>query len=121
MQTEIFGIIPVLPSADIAKDITWYKEKAGFETKYSDNMYAVLYRDNICLHLQWHANTENDPLPGGSVIRIDVKNIKPLFDEFVQRGTVVQTAFKANTPWGTNEFGFFDLNKNAIFIMEAIE
>ena len=118
MQTEILGIIPVLPSADIARDIAWYKEKTGFETRYSDKMYAVLYRDHIYMHLQWHADTENDPLLGGSVIRIAVKNIKPLFDEFVLRGTVTQNAFKANTPWGTNEFGFFDLNKNAVFIAE---
>ena len=121
MKTEIFGIIPVLPSADIARDIAWHKEKAGFETKFSDNMYAVLYRDGIYMHLQWHADTESDPLPGGSVIRIDVKNIKPLFDELIQRGTITQDAFKANTPWNTNEFGFFDLNKNAIFIMEGVE
>jgi hypothetical protein len=121
MQTEIFGIIPVLPSADISRDIAWYEEKAEFETKYSDKMYAVLCRDNICLHLQWHADIENDPLLGGSVIRINAKNIKPLFEEFVRRGTVAQNAFKTNTSWGTNEFGFFDLNKNAIFVMEDIE
>lgn len=120
MQTEMLCVVPVLPSADIARDIAWYKEKAGFESRYSDTMYAVLYRESICLHLQWHADTENDPLLGGSVIRISVKNIKPLFDEFVQRGTVAQNAFKANTPWGTNEFGFFDLNKNAIFVMDDI-
>jgi hypothetical protein len=44
-------------------------------------MYAVLYRENICLHLQWHADTPNDPLLGGSVIRIYVKNITALFNE----------------------------------------
>jgi hypothetical protein len=121
MNSEILGIIPVLPSADISRDIAWYNEKAGFDTTYSDDMYAVLYRENICIHLQWHANSENDPLLGGSVIRIEVKNIKPLFDELVQRGTVAGNAFKACTPWNTNEFGFFDLNKNAIFIMEEIE
>src|SRR3954465_9689833 len=120
MKTEILNIIPVLPSADIRRDITWYAEKAGFETYFADNMYAVLYRDKICIHLQWHADTENDPLLGGSVIRIAVKNIKPLFDEFVQRGTISQQALKSNTPWKTNEFGFFDLNKNAVFIMEDI-
>ena len=120
MKTKILSIIPVLPSANISRDISWYREKTGFEIKYSDNMYAVLYRDNICIHLQWHADTEEDPLLGGSAIRIDVKNVKPLFEEFVQRGTVNQNDFKANTPWGTNEFGFFDLNKNAIFIMEDI-
>lgn len=121
MKSEFLGISPVFPSADIARDVVWYKEKAGFETQFSDRMYAVLYRDNICIHLQWHADTPSDPLLGGSVIRIDVKNIMPLFDEFVQRGTVTQNAFKSNTPWETNEFGFFDLNKNAIFITEDIE
>ena len=120
METEIMGIIPVLPSSNIERDVTWYKEKAGFAIYFTDNMYAVLYRDNICIHLQWHADTANDPLLGGSVIRIAVKNIKPLFDEFVLRGTITQEALKLNTPWKTNEFGFFDLNKNAVFIMEDI-
>ena len=120
MNTEFIHIIPVLPSADIARDIIWYKEKAGFEEYFSDKMYAVLYRENLTIHLQWHADTKADPLLGGSVIRIYVKNITAIFDEFVQRGTVAQNSFKANTPWKTNEFGFFDLNKNAIFFMEDV-
>ncbi len=121
MKTEFLGIIPVLPSADIVRDVAWYKEKVGFEMIFSDNMYAGLFRDNIYLHLQWHADTEHDPLLGGSVIRIDVKNIKPLFDDLVQRDTITSDALKTNTPWNTNEFGFFDLNKNAIFVMEGID
>ncbi len=120
MQTELISTIPVLPSADIARDIAWYKEKTGFEVFYSDSMYAVLYREKLVLHLQWHADTPDDPLLGGSVVRILVKNIRPLFDEFVQRGTVAADKFRAGTPWGTNEFGFFDLNSNAIFILEDL-
>ncbi len=118
MKTEFLGIIPVLPSSDISRDVAWYKEKVGFEEIFSDHMYAGLHRDSIYIHLQWHADSENDPLLGGSVIRIDVKNIKPLFDDLIQRGTVTPDALKTKTPWNTNEFGFFDLNKNAIFIME---
>lgn len=118
MKTELLQIIPVLPSSDIARDIAWYEEKVGFKTYFSDKMYAVLYRENLCIHLQWHADTPNDPLLGGSVIRIAVKNIAALFQELIQRRLVMQDAFKANTPWNTNEFGFFDLNQNAIFIME---
>ena len=121
MTPEFLQIIPVLPSANIESDIAWYKEKTGFTEYFSDNMYAVMYRDNLVIHLQWHADTENDPLLGGSVIRICVKNIQPLFEEFVQRGTIIRDAFKSNTPWKTNEFGFFDLNNNAIFIMEDIK
>src|SRR5688572_28835404 len=118
MNTDFLKIIPVLPSADIARDIAWYKEKTGFETFFFDKMYAVLYRENLVLHLQWHADTESDPLLGGSVIRIYVKHIQPLFEEFLQRGTITEDSFKSNTPWHTNEFGFYDLNRNAIFIME---
>lgn len=113
-------IIPVLPSSNILRDINWYKEKTGFETAFYDNMYAVLYREQLCIHLQWHADTENDPLLGGSVIRIVVPDIEPFFNEFVERGTVKKDKLIRNTPWQTHEFGFFDLNQNAIFIMEDI-
>ena len=121
MKTKFLYIIPVLPSSDIERDVAWYKERAGFGIFFADKMYASLHRENLCIHLQWHADTASDPLLGGSVIRIFVKDIKPLFDEFVRRGTVAQDSFKSNTPWNTNEFGFFDLNKNAIFIAEDIE
>lgn len=121
MKTEFIDIIPVIPSANIERDLEWYKEKAGFESYFSDKMYAGIKRENIYLHLQWHADTEADPLLGGSVIRIFVKNIKPLFEEFVKRGTVKTEALRLNTPWGTHEFGFFDLNNNAIFIAEDLE
>jgi hypothetical protein len=121
MNAELLSIIPVLPSADVGRDIIWYQEKAGFKEYFSDKMYAVLYRDDLTIHLQWHAGTKDDPLPGGSVIRIYVKDILTLYEELLQRGTVTKDAFKSNTPWGTNEFGFFDLNNNAIFIMEDIK
>jgi hypothetical protein len=119
MNTIFNGIIPVLPSSDVLRDAEWYKNQTGFEVKFADKTYAVLNRDDLYLHLQWHADTDDDPLLGGSVIRIDVQHIKPLFEEFVRRGTVKQDALKTDTPWHTNEFGFFDLNKNAIFFMEG--
>ena len=122
MSTEFVKIIPVLESADIDRDIAWYKKKTGFEVSFShDKMYAGLYRDDLEIHLQWHAGTNDDPMNGGAVIRIDVTNIKPLFEEFKQWGTVKEEDLRENTPWGTNEFAIHDLNSNAIFISEAIE
>jgi len=122
MSTEFVKIIPVLESADIERDVKWYKVKTGFDVSFShDKMYAGLYRDGFEIHLQWHAGTNDDPMNGGAVIRIDVKNIKPLFEEFKQRGTVKEKDLKENTPWKTNEFAFRDLNSNAIFISEDIE
>lgn len=120
MKAQILNFMPVLPSADIARDVAWYKEKVGFECLFSDRMYAVLYCDDLHIHLQWHADTEEDPLLGGSVIRIFVKNIQPLLEEFIQRGTVSRERFRANTPRHTNKFGFYDLNNNAIFIVQEV-
>ncbi|WP_339697917.1 glyoxalase/bleomycin resistance/extradiol dioxygenase family protein [uncultured Roseivirga sp.] len=118
MKTEILQVVSVLPSVNIERDVKWHAEKTGFHWISGDHMYAVLKRENIYLHLQWHADTEDDPLNGGSVIKVFVKNLQPIFDEFVSRGTVTKEKLRLNTAWGTNEFGFYDLNNNAIFIVE---
>lgn len=120
METTWVNMIPVLPSSNIERDVAWYQDKTGFVPYFADKMYAVLFRETLSIHLQWHADTDDDPLLGGSVVRIQVKNIQPLFEEFLKRGTVQQDSLKINTPWGTNEFGFYDLNSNAIFIFEDI-
>jgi len=121
MQAKLVKVIPVLESPDIDRDVAWYKEKTGFEVSFlHEKMYAGLYREDLEIHLQWHAGTKDDPMNGGAVIRIDVKNIKALFEEFKQRGTVTDKDLRENTPWGTNEFAFHDLNSNAIFISEDI-
>lgn len=118
---RLLSVIPVLPSEEIKRDVDWYNQYVGFETVFQNDMYAVLNRDQIYLHLQWHADTEDDPLLGGSVIRILVDDIYPIFNEFLQRGTVRKEKLRLNTPWQTNEFGFYDLNKNAVFITQDIK
>lgn len=117
-KTELLQIEPVLPSQDIDRDVKWYQDKVGFQLVFKDAMYTVLKREHLHMHLQWHADTKDDPLLGGSVIRIFVKNIQPIFEEFVKRGTIAKNKLRKNTPWGTHEFGFYDLNKNAVFIVE---
>lgn len=118
MNPTLLYITPVLPSQDIARDVRWYIDQVGFEEVHSDTMYAVLRREHLSLHLQWHADTPDDPLLGGSVIRIFVKDIEAVFEDFLTRGTVHKDKLNLNTPWGTHEFGFYDLNNNAIFIVE---
>ncbi|MEO9805219.1 MAG: glyoxalase/bleomycin resistance/extradiol dioxygenase family protein [Reichenbachiella sp.] len=120
MSTKLIQTVPVLPTSDIDRDIRWYKEKAGFEMQSRDDMYAVLKRENLYIHLQWHADTEDDPLLGGSVVKVFVKNIQSVFEEFVKSGTVTKDKLRSHTPWNTHEFGFYDLNKNAIFFVEDV-
>ncbi|MEQ8807726.1 MAG: glyoxalase/bleomycin resistance/extradiol dioxygenase family protein [Imperialibacter sp.] len=114
------GIIPVLPSLDIQRDIEWYDKYAGFSYCFGDNGYAGLRRENLEFHLQFNHGNEEDPITGGSVMKIFVADIKPYFQEFMERGTITKEKLRMNTPWGTHEFGFYDLNHNAIFVVQDV-
>lgn len=117
-SASFLQMIPVLPSEDVKRDIKWYASQLGFELLFGDEMYCGLRRENMEIHLQWHANTEEDPIHEGSVIKLFVDKIEPFYEEFVERGTIPPEKLRRNTPWGTHEFGFFDLNRNAIFIVQ---
>ena len=110
-------IIPVLSSSDIKRDLEWYEKYVGFKWVFGDDMYAGLQRDNHEIHLQWHHNNEDDPV-FPAVIKLFVEDIQPYVEEFVKRGTIKKEKLRMNTPWGTHEFGFYDLNNNAIFIVQ---
>ncbi|MBT8282086.1 MAG: glyoxalase/bleomycin resistance/extradiol dioxygenase family protein [Muriicola sp.] len=112
-------IIPVLSSSDIERDLEWYKKYTGFTYVFGDKDYAGLQREKLELHLQFHHGTQDDPVHG-SVIKIFVQEITTYFEEFVERGTIEKDKLRLNTPWGTHEFGFFDLNKNAVFFVQDI-
>lgn len=123
--TRLLNLCPVLPSLDIARDIAWYEEKLGFRNVYDSSMYneddrpvdyAVLKRENMYIHLQ--LQFPEDMQNNLSGIRIEVDNIRPIFEEYVRSGVAPREKLRLNTPWGTNEFGFFDLNRNGIHIYE---
>ena len=119
-NSNFLEITPVLPSQNIKRDVEWHQKHTGFEPIFGDDMYAGLKREHLYIHLQWHADTKDDPLLGGSVIKLFVKDIRPIFNEFVERGTVAKDKLRIKTPWGTHEFGFYDLNQNAIFIVQDV-
>lgn len=113
--------VVVLPTSDLQRDIKWYAEYTGFIKRFANDGYAGLYRDGMEIHLQWHADTVDDPVNGGSVVKFFVDSLDEVFKEFLERGTVKQSALRRNTPWGTHEFGFFDLNKNALFFVQDLD
>ncbi|UZD22062.1 glyoxalase/bleomycin resistance/extradiol dioxygenase family protein [Algoriphagus halophytocola] len=121
MKTTFIGAVPVLPSQDISRDLKWYEDKFGFVRTFGDHMYAGMRLEEVEVHLQWHADTPDDPLLGGSVVRIFVKNIEPYFESLVIKGILKPEKLRKNTPWGTHEFGLYDLNNNSIFIVEDID
>ncbi len=106
----------VLPSADIERDVAWYEQYTGFSCARHDGIYALLQRENLKIHLQWHANTEHDPLLGGSVIKLFVDDIQPMLDGFVARGTIPRDKLRMNNSCGTHEFGFYAPDNHEIFV-----
>ena len=114
---SVLSIIPVLPSSDIDRDIKWYEQYAGFKHYFGDSGYAGLRRGNLEFHLQFHHGNEEDPIVG-SVMKIFVPDINQYFEEFVERGTITADKLRMSTAWGTHEFGFYDLNKNGIFVVQ---
>ena len=115
--TNLHTICPVLSTSNLERDIAWYKKYVGFNLNYLEEGYAVLNRENIWIHLQWHQNNEEDPVYG-STAKIFVDDIHPIFEEMLKRGTITKDKLRLNTPWQTHEFGFYDLNKNAIFFVQ---
>lgn len=113
-------IVPVLESGNIQRDVAWYEKHLGFVKIFGDNMYVGLMRNGFEIHLQWHEGSEQDPLNGGAVSKIFVDDIQAIFEEYIERGTVNQDKLHRNTPWATHEFGFYDLNGNAIFIVQNL-
>ena len=118
-SVNLYTICPVLSTDNINRDINWHDKFVGFKLNYQEEGYAVLNRDSIWIHLQWHHNDDEDPIHG-SVAKIFVNDINPIFKEMIERGTTTKDKLRLNTPWKTHEFGFFDLNKNAIiFVQDA--
>ena len=115
---KFHAAIPVLSSADLARDVAWYAEHTGFLCTTLHEGYAVLQRAHLEFHLQWHRGTPDDPVLAG-VMRVRLSDgLLQIFEEFVQRGTVTPDKLRRGTAWGTNEFGFYDPNGNAIFLFE---
>ncbi|MEQ9231961.1 MAG: hypothetical protein RIF46_14860, partial [Cyclobacteriaceae bacterium] len=119
-ETEFRHMNPVFASQDVRRDITWYEEKLGFKKVFDSGdeplNYAGVTRQGLFLHMQYQFPKDM----WSSDLRIEVRNIQPLFQEYLNRGLVKEEAMKLNTAWGTNEFGLFDPSGNRIHFYEDI-
>jgi len=123
-QTKFLHLSPILPSLDVAADIAFWENKLGFKNVYDSTHYgespvnyAVLCRQGLYIHLQMQFPED---MANGNLtqVRFQVENIQPLFEEYLASGVISKDSFRKKTAWGTNGFGFYDTNKNAIFFYE---
>ena len=122
--TQIIQINPVLPVGNMQESLDFYENKMGFKNVYDSTQYesgemnyAVMCRQNCCIHLQLFKDIRPDFQPQ---IRIEVKNIEPLFEEYRSKGLLDHQPALRATPWGTLEFAFYDPNNMAITFYEDV-
>jgi len=118
MSGYLKHIHPVLPVKNVVKAIDYFVNKLGFKLAFTDTTseqgYAGVSRDGIQLHLQWHDEKDWTNGLDRPLLRIYVDNIEALYNEYKTQDVFhSQTALK-ETPWGTKEFGFYDLYGNGL-------
>ena len=122
-HSSLLEINPVLPSGNMHRDIEFYEGKLGFkkvfdfkEKENDPSTYAVLWRENTAIHLQYFPDKESVT---SSQIRIRVKHIETLYREYKEKG-VIHSHLEAK-PWGTRDFGLYDPSMNALVFFENLE
>lgn len=116
-NVRLAAVHPVLPSQDVARSLAWFVDRLGFELRGQDEpeepRYAVVVRDDVELHIQWH-----DPAEWAAVerpmLRIVVENLDALFAEYASRDVFHERTALRDTAWGTREFAFYDPFMNGL-------
>lgn len=114
---------PVLAVSNVGRAIEFYVGRLGFDVVFQvahHPQYAVIRRDRVCVHLQWH-----DPSEWGSgdrpMLRFVTSDIDALYDEYAPKGVFHSGTRLQLTPWGTREFAFYDLDRNGLTFYVDVE
>lgn len=117
-------IHPVLPVIDVSKAVAYYVNNLGFKLGFTDTIdahgYAGVRRDHVEINLQWHDEKEWVAGLDRPMLRIYVENISELFDEYNSNKVFHDNTFLKKTPWGTEEFAFYDLYGNGLTFYREI-
>jgi len=108
---------PIVPVRDIKVSLEYYKNKLGFAIKFLDNseqpLYAGITRGDVEIHLQWHQE-DNWQQMNACSLRFVIEDIESLFEEYSTQNVFHEHTQLRTTAWGTQEFAFYDLDKNAL-------
>lgn len=122
-MNNFINISPVLPANDVKAEIKFF-EKLGFKNvydslQYSDKLdYAVMGREKERIHIQFQFEEDMPSKNAAQQIKIWVNDLDVLQKEFEGKGFEIKR--RDNTPWGTDEFGFYSPNHNAIIFVKDL-
>jgi len=116
MKATLRSVHPVLMIRDVAAAIRFY-ERLGFSLGFSDSKgqptYAGIRRDEVELHLQWHAADEWNYPNDRPTYRFLVEGVDQLSEEFKAIPNLDRTPVE-DTAWGTREFHVRDPDGNGL-------
>ncbi len=108
--------IPQLPSGDLQRTADFFRDRLGFTEfrLFPEHGHLIVRREAVEIHF-WDAGSEAEArhYGGASSCYIRVRNIEPLYEEFMRR----QAPFRyglTRQPWGMNEMQVDDPFGNAI-------
>jgi catechol 2,3-dioxygenase-like lactoylglutathione lyase family enzyme len=123
VEPRLEAVHPVLMVRDVPRTIRFY-EKLGFTLTGQDDprepKYAVLQRDGVELHFQWHDAKEWDYPNDRPTYRFLVRDVDGLHRLFRESGEVLDMKDVADTPWGTREFHLRDPDLNGLQFYRAL-
>lgn len=111
------AVHPVLPTRDVSRALEFYA-LLGFQIAFQDNAaaprYAGIRRDGVELHLQWHDTRDFDKVER-LALRFLADDVDALFEELASQDVFHERTRLQDTPWGTREFAFYDIDGNGLF------
>ena len=127
-EPQLLRTITVLPGADIAESVGWYRRALGFECVYlhegtqqgEATNYAILRRDGLDVHL-----ILDEPPPhaqawtkaGTGYLYLMVREVDAVFAEVQSRGVAVARGLETEN-WGARGFNLVDASGNAVHVEE---
>jgi predicted enzyme related to lactoylglutathione lyase len=102
---------------DVPASIRFY-QSIGFTLRGqdvpNDSKYAVITRDGVELHLQWHDAQEWTYPNDRPAYRFLVRDVDGLFSQFVDGLAKPDVKPPFDSPWGTREFHLRDPDLNCL-------
>ena len=117
MTATLEEVHPVLMARDVAASVRFYAG-LGFRELFRDAAtaprYAVLRRDHVEIHLQWHDESAWAHPGDRPVYRFLVDDVDALFAELTGRDARLDRTEVMDTAWGTREFHLRDPDLNGL-------
>jgi uncharacterized glyoxalase superfamily protein PhnB len=130
-MATLLSIMPAVPVRTLDAALAYYCDKLGFRVRARlGDGGAILTRDRAELHLTklddetWRTRSDflmrpiksgaESFLPGTSAYRIEVDDVRALFEDFRAKGATHPTSTLQERSWGDVDFGMGDPDGNLL-------